>query len=233
MRSFGLQAELLGAVLDLGETLLGLGLTGREVALRLLAPLGEVRLEVGGGLRGLGAGLEEGVRLALLLGVLLGVGAERVRLALRLLDDADALVLGLRLALGREGLRVVAHLLGGRLGQLAVLLGGAAGLLTQVLGLLLGEAEDLLDTCTEPGVRRLGVVHLGLGVLRFEVQFLDALFQRRDARQGTVTVGDELGDAVVHLTAVVTTSHELEAEGEEGSLMGFLSNETGEVIRES
>lgn len=111
-----------------------------------------------------------------------------------------------------------------------MLLGSATGLLAQVLGLLLGEAENLLDTGAETGVRRLGVVYLGLGVLRFEVQLLDALFQRGDPGQGTITVGDELGDAVVHLTAVVATSHELEAEGEEGSLMRFLSNETGEVI---
>ncbi|GFN07199.1 hypothetical protein Smic_57550 [Streptomyces microflavus] len=62
------------------------------------------------------------------------------------------------------------------------------------------------------------------------MQLLDALFQRGDSGQGTVTVRDQLGNAVIHLTAVVTTSHVLEAEGEEGSLMGFLSNETGEVI---
>jgi len=55
-------------VLDLRETLLRLLLTGRQVALGLLAALGEVRLEVGGGLRGLGAGLlEEGVGLLALL----------------------------------------------------------------------------------------------------------------------------------------------------------------------
>lgn len=94
-----------------------------------------------------------------------------------------------------------------------MLLGGATGLLAQVLRLLLGEAEDLLHARTETGVRRLRVVHLGLGVLRFEVQLLDALFQRRDAGESTITVGDELGNAVIHLTAVVTTPHELEAEG--------------------
>lgn len=94
-----------------------------------------------------------------------------------------------------------------------MLFGSAAGLLAQVLRLFLGETEDLLDPGTETRVRRLRVVHLGLGVLRFEVQFLDALFQRSDPCQSAVTVGDELGNAVVHLTAVVTTPHELEAEG--------------------
>lgn len=66
-------------MLDLGEALLGLGLTGREVALRLVAALGQVGLEVRGGLGGLGAGLlEEGIRLlALLRRVLLGLGAQR------------------------------------------------------------------------------------------------------------------------------------------------------------
>lgn len=114
-----------------------------------------------------------------------------------------------------------------------MLLGGATRLLTQVLRLLLGQPEDLLDPGAEAGVRRLGLAHLGLCVLRFEVQFLDALFQSCDTGQSTVTVGNELADAVVHLTAVVTTPHELEAEGEEVSLMGFLSNETGEVLGES
>ncbi len=94
-----------------------------------------------------------------------------------------------------------------------MLLGGAAGLLAQVLGLLLGEAEDLLYPGAQTGVRRLGVGHLGLRVLRFEVQLLDALFQSGDAGEGAVTVGDELGDAFVHLSAVVPTPHELEAIG--------------------
>ena len=136
-----------------------------------------------------------------------------MRLALGLLDDPDALVLGLGLALGSERLGVVAHLLGRRLGELTVLLGGATGLLAQVLRLLLGEAEDLLDTRTESRVRRLRVVDLGLGVLRLEVELLDALFQRGDSGKSAVTIGDELGNAVVHLTAVVPTPHELEAEG--------------------
>ncbi len=83
--------------------------------------------------------------------------------------------------------------------------------------------------CAQAGVRRLRVVHLGLGVLRLEVEFLDALFQSSDSSKSAVTVGDELGDSFVHLSAVVPTPHKLEAVGEV-SLMGFLSNETGEVI---
>ncbi|EGJ74662.1 putative cellulose-binding protein [Streptomyces sp. Tu6071] len=211
----GLQAELLGAVLDLRETLLGLRLTRGEVALGLLAALGEIRLEVGGGLRGLGAGLlEEGVRLlALRLGVLLRLGPQVAGLALGLLDDPDALVLRLRLALGGVGLGVVAHLLRRGLGQLPVLLGGPAGLLAQVLRLFLGEPQDLLDPGAEARVRRLRVTHLRLGVLRFEVQLLDPLLQGGDAVQGAVTVGDELRDAFVHLSAVVPTPHKLEAVG--------------------
>ncbi|MGX1117914.1 hypothetical protein RKD37_003277 [Streptomyces ambofaciens] len=164
---------------------------------------------------GLGAGLlEEGVGLvALGLRVLLRLGAQLGGVALGLLDDPDALVLGLGLALGGVRLRVVAHLLGGRLGQLAVLLGRAPGLLAQVLRLFLGEPQDLLDPGTETGVRRLGVVHLGLGVLGFEVELLDALFQSGDAGESAVTVGDELGDTFVHLSAVVPTPHKLEAVG--------------------
>jgi len=73
-----------------------------------------------------------------------------------------------------------------------------------------GDASTLR---AEAGVRRLGVAHLGLGVLRLEVQLLDPLFQRVDTSKGAVAVGDQLGNAVVHLTAVVTTPHELEAEG--------------------
>jgi hypothetical protein len=75
-------------VLDLREALLGLLLTRRQVALGLLAPLGEVRLEVGGGLRGLGAGLlEEGVGLlALLLRVLLGLATQLGGVALGLIS---------------------------------------------------------------------------------------------------------------------------------------------------
>ncbi len=202
-------------MLDLREALLGLLLTGGEVALGLLAALGQVGLEVGGGLRGLGPGLlEEGVRLlALGLRVLLRLGAQLGSFALGLLDDPDALVLRLGLALRRERFCVVADLLGRRLGQLAVLLGGAPGLLAQILGLFLGETQDLLDTRAETGVRRLGVGHLGLGVLRFEVELLDALFQSGDAGESAVTVGDELGDPFVHLSAVVPTPHKLEAVG--------------------
>jgi hypothetical protein len=202
-------------VLDLREALLGLGLTRGQVALGLLAALGEVRLEVGGGLGGLGTGLlEEGVRLlALGLRVLLRLPPQLRGVALGLLDDPDALVLRLGLAVRGERFRVVAHLLGRRLGELAVLLGRATGLLAQVLGLLLGEAEDLLDARAETRVRRLGVAHLGLGVLRFEMEFLDALFKGGDTGQSAVTVGDELRDAFVHLSAVVSTPHKLEAVG--------------------
>lgn len=102
-------------------------------------------------------------------------------IALGLLDNPDALVLGLGLALRSERFCVVADLLGRRLGEFAVLLGRATGLLAKVLGLLLGEAKDLLDTRAEAGVRRLGVGDLGLGVLRLEVELLDALFQGGDA----------------------------------------------------
>jgi hypothetical protein len=202
-------------VLDLREALLGLLLTRGQVALGLLAALGEVRLEVGGGLRGLGAGLlEEGVGLLTLgLRVLLRLGTQLGGVALGLLDDADALVLSLGLALRSERFCVVADLLGRRLGELAVLLRGAAGLLAQILGLFLGEAEDLLDTRAETGVRRLGVADGGLGVLRLEVELLDALFQSGDAGESAVTVGDELGDSFVHLSAVVPTPHKLEAVG--------------------
>ncbi len=202
-------------MLDLREALLGLGLTRGQVPLGLLAALGEVRLEVGGGLCGLGAGLlEEGVRLLPLgLRVLLRLGTQLGRLALGLLDDPDALVLRLGLALGGVRLGVVAHLLGGGLGELAVLLRGAPCLLAQVLGLLLGEAEDLLHARAETRVRRLRVVDLGLGVLRLEVELFDALFQSGDAGESAVTVGDELGDTFVHLSAVVSTPHKLEAVG--------------------
>ncbi|GDY62706.1 hypothetical protein SAV14893_020990 [Streptomyces avermitilis] len=61
------------------------------------------------------------------------------------------------------------------------------------------------------------------------MEFLNALFQSSDTGQSAVTVGDELRDAFVHLSAVVPTPDKLEAVGEV-SLMGFLSNETGEVI---
>jgi len=94
-----------------------------------------------------------------------------------------------------------------------VLLGRAPGLLAQVLGLFLGEAEDLLDPRAETGVRRLRVAYLGRGVLRFEVELLDALFKSSDTSQSAVTVGDELRDAFVHLSAVVPTPHKLEAVG--------------------
>ncbi len=202
-------------MLDLGEALLGLGLTGRQVALGLLAALGEVRLEVRGGLRGLGTGLlEEGVRLlALGLRVLLRLGTQLGGVTLGLLDDPQALVLGLRLAIRGVRLGVVAHLLGRRLGELTVLLGRAPGLLAQVLRLFLGEAENLLHARTETRVRRLGVGDLGLGVLRLEVELFDALFQSGDAGESAVTVGDELGDTFVHLSAVVSTPHKLEAVG--------------------
>ncbi len=145
------------------------------------------------------------------------------------LDDPDALVLRLGLALRSERFCVVTDLLGSGLREFAVLLGRAPCLLAQVLGLFLGEAEDLLDPRAETGVRRLRVADLGLGVLRFEVELLDALFESGDTGQSAVTVGDELRDAFVHLSAVVPTPHKLEAVGEV-SLMGFLSNETGEVI---
>ncbi len=108
-----------------------------------------------------------------------------------------------------------------------MLLGRAPGLLTQLLGLFLGQPQDLLDPRAETRVRRLGIRDLGLGVLRLEVQLLDALLQGGDAGESAVTVGDELGDTFVHLSAVVSTPHKLEAVGEV-SLMGFLSNETGE-----
>ncbi len=94
-----------------------------------------------------------------------------------------------------------------------MLLGRATGLLAQILRLLLGEAEDLLDTRAETRVRRLRVADLGLGVLRLEVELLDALFESSDTGQSAVTVGDELRNAFVHLSAVVPTPHKLEAVG--------------------
>ena len=44
-----------------------------------------------------------------------------------------------------------------------------------------------------------------------ELKVFELLYRNRIA-EGTVTVGDELGDAVVHLSAVVSATHELEAE---------------------
>ncbi len=200
-------------MLDLGQPLLGLGLTGGQVALGLLAALRQVGLELQRGLGGLGAGLlEEGVRLlALVLRVLVGLGAQLGGVALGLVDDPQTLVLRLGLAVLGVVLGLGADLLGGGLGELAVLLGGAVRLLAQVLGLLLGEAQDLLDPGAETGVRRLRLGDRRLGGLGLQVEFLDALLECADPGQGTVTVGHQLGDPLVDLGTLVPTAHQVEA----------------------
>ncbi len=145
------QAQLLRPVLDLREPL-RLRLTRRQVALRLLAPLREVRLEVGGRLRRLRPGLlEERVR------------SSRFDCASFCARHAAGLP---RPAPSRRSVRPRPRPspcgrrrrsprrcapAGPRPGELAVLLGGAARLLTQVLRLLLGQPEDLLDPGTEVG----------------------------------------------------------------------------------
>ncbi|CAM5336020.1 hypothetical protein SALBM311S_12683 [Streptomyces alboniger] len=72
-----------------------------------------------------------------------------------------------------------------------MLLGGATCLLAQILGLFLGEAEDLLDTRAE-------TAYDGSASFTWAWAFCvsrwnsHALFQSGDAGESAVTIGDEL-----------------------------------------
>jgi hypothetical protein len=93
------------------------------------------------------------LRLGPLRGGVLGrLRADLVRLLLGALVHPHALGLGLGAALLGVALGVGAHLRGRLLGELTVLIRGAARLLAKVLGLLLGQAQDLLDPGTEARV---------------------------------------------------------------------------------
>src|SRR5262245_9537694 len=142
-----LEPELIRLLTGLLQVPLGGLLPGREVSLGLLTPLGEARLELGGGLRGLRAGcLEDALGLVPLRCSLVGrLRAHLSRLFAGFLEELRRLLPGLLPAGAAVLLRLGADLGGVDLRGLALLLRLGQRLGLEVLCLFLSQPQDLLD----------------------------------------------------------------------------------------
>jgi hypothetical protein len=223
----GRRQPLLGLRGGRGEPLLGLGAALRRVALGLGARGGDLLVGLdapGGGL------LRRGGAGALRLG--LGVAEQLTRLgtqALRLLGQLGAvLLLGFALlgATGGQGQVEVAGRGGGALtgvGEQPLGLGALVGDLlcgtvAQVVGLVLGQRQDLLDPraqVPEGDPRRHGAAG-GVGELQLELLHLPG--ERLKLRDGLVPLGGQgrqfgldLDDVSVHLLLVEALEGRIEA----------------------
>ena len=136
-----------------------------------------------------------------------GAGLDRVGLTLGRAALIVGLALGVRPELGRLVLGRGAQLSRVDLGGCLELVGGRTGLLHDLRGLLLGEAEQLLDPGTQAGVRR------PLLLSELTVRLGQLLLQRADLLAVLPYVAVYLPEVLVDLGLVVPAHHLREVAG--------------------